>query len=127
MREGTYPGPGPKPLSNWINLLGSLQVRPSTSPHIAPCPVLLVPSDSSPSRPDVLCARWLQLADLVTRKTGAHLEYESTVWMHAFSLALPLASTCSVIIQQASRPSPPSLSLYPSPTCLSYMPERSDC
>lgn len=34
------------------------------------------------------------------RKTGAHLEYESTTWMQAFSLALPLASTCSVIIMQ---------------------------
>jgi hypothetical protein len=41
-----------------------------------------------------------QLADTVERKTGAHLEYESTTWMQAFSLALPLASTCSVIIMQ---------------------------
>lgn len=40
----------------------------------------------------------LQHADQVLRKTGAHLEFESAAWTAAFTLSLPLYSTCSTMI-----------------------------
>lgn len=48
----------------------------------------------------------LQHADQVVRKTGAHLEFESTVWTAAFNLSLPVYSTSATLVNQGlKRPS----------------------
>lgn len=40
----------------------------------------------------------LQHADPFVRKTGAHIEFESAAWTSAFTLSLPLYSTCASLV-----------------------------
>ena len=48
----------------------------------------------------------LQYADKVVRKTGAHLEFESTAWTAAFTLSLPIYSTCSTLLENGLKAPP---------------------
>lgn len=69
-----------------------------------------------PLRAWVEALSMMQHADPMVRKTGTHLEFESSVWMQAFTLSFPLYSTSTTLIAHGLRalldaappsPSPP--------------------